>query len=173
MASFSDLIKSKAIEPAFLKKQASVADVKRNIQAIGDLDKDNPNARTFNRVEVAANGSLEELKIAIKDLDLLLYDSYPEIETDEDYVADQKIIREYQFKLFNAIDSYIDLLKDKKIQYPPDMGNVPASNPSDLADVLAQLVKSQADSTAQLVKCQTDATTAATAQQIANASQHK
>ena len=118
MASFVELIKSKGIKSAFLKKQTCVADVERNIQAIGDLDTETPNARTFNRVEVAANGSLEELKIAIKDLDLLLYDSYPEIETDEDYVADQKSIREYQFKLFNAIDSYIDLLKDKEITYP-------------------------------------------------------
>ena len=169
MASFNELIKSKPVKAAYVKRQSVVAELDNSIQAISDLDTETPNARTFNRVEVAANGSLEELKIAINDLDIILYKSKPDIESDEDYVADQKIIREWQFKLFNAIDSYIDLLKDKGIQYPPDMGKVPASNPGDLADVLAQLAQSQA----QLVKCQTDATTAATAQQIANASQHK
>ena len=129
------------------------------------MDRETPNARSFNRVEVSANESLEELKGAYRDLDILLFNENPDIKTDKDYEADQKLVRDCQFKLFNAIDSYIDLLKDKKIPYPPDMGNVPASNPSDLADVLAQLVKSQTDSTAQLaqskaqlVKCQTDAT---------------
>ena len=71
MASFNELVKSKAIEPTFLRKQASVADIERQIQAINSLDTEDPNARSFNRIEVSANGSLEELKGAIKDLDIL------------------------------------------------------------------------------------------------------
>ena len=169
MATFSELIKGKYVKPAFLRKQAAVADIERHIQAIDGLDTEVPNARSFNRVEVAAKESLEELKGAIKDLDILLYDSQPDIRTDEDYKADQILVRDVQFKLYKAIDDYIDLLTAKKIQYPPDMPQAPAPNPGDLADVLAQLAQSQA----QLVKCQTDNAKATAAQLAAHADQHK
>ena len=148
MTTFSELVKSKAIEPTFLRKQASVADIERQIQAINSLDTEDPNSRSFSRIEASANGSLEELKGAIRDLDILLYKANPDIKADEDYKADQIVIREIQFKLYEVIDSYTDLMKDKGVQYPPDKPQVPAPNPGDLADVLAQLVKSQNDSSA-------------------------
>ena len=162
MASFNELIKSKPVKAAYVKRQSVVAELDNTIQAISELDTETPNARTFNRVEVAANGLLEELKVAISELDCLLFSANPDIKSDVDYVSDKKLVRECQFKLYNAMDSYTDLMGVKGIQYPPDKAHVAAPDPGDLANVLAQLVK-----------CQTDATTAATAQQIANASQHK
>ena len=93
MASFNELVKSKPIEPAFLRKQAAVADIKHNTAAIGRLDTEVPNARTYARIESAANGSLLELKEAMKDLDILLFKAEPDIKTDKDYVADKKLVR--------------------------------------------------------------------------------
>ena len=173
MATFSELITSKPINAAFLKKQSVVAELDNIRKAIGDLDRDSPNARTFCRIESSATESLEELKGATSELDYFLFKANPDITSDEDYEADKKFNRNCQFKLYNAIDNYTDLLKEKEIPYPPDKAQVPAPNPGDLADVLAQLVKCQTDSnaqlTAQLIKCQTDSAAAATAQQTANA----
>ena len=73
MASFEELIKSKGVQSAFLKKQAVVAELERQLQVINALDRDTPNSRSFNRVEVSANESLEELKGACRDLDILLF----------------------------------------------------------------------------------------------------
>ena len=106
MTNFSEIIKTKIVKPAFLRKQAAVADIEQHIQAIDGFDTEVPNTRSFNRVEVAAKESLEELKAAIKDLDILLYDSIPNIRSDEEYKSDQIFIRDVQFKLYNAIDDY-------------------------------------------------------------------
>ena len=60
MATFVEIIKTKIVKPAFLRKQAALADIKRYNQAIDGLDTEVPNARSFARVEAAANESLEE-----------------------------------------------------------------------------------------------------------------
>ena len=145
MATFAEIIVSKNGKPAFLKKQAAVADVENRILAINDLDTESPNPRTFHRMEAAANKSLEDLKAAIKNLDILLIKSESDIMSDDEYIADNKLTRDCEFRVFKAIDDYIDILTAKEIKYPPDMGNLPAATPSDLADVLAQLVKCQTD----------------------------
>ena len=64
MASFSELIKSKPVKTAFLKKQSVVEELDNFIQAISVLNRETPNARTFNRIEISAIESLEELKVA-------------------------------------------------------------------------------------------------------------
>ena len=169
MATFVEIIKTKIVKPAFLRKQAALADIKRHNQAIDGLDTEVPNARSFARVEAAANESLEELKAAIKDLDILLYDAHPDIDSDEDYKSDQTCIRDVQFKLYNAIDDYIDVLTAKEITYPPDMGNQPAAPPSDLSEVLKQLVKCQEDT----AKAAADSAKATADQLAVNATNHK
>ena len=165
MATFSDLIQSGKIKAAYLKKQTAVTDINRNVQLVNDLDKDSPNIRVFTRIDNSASESLQKLKDALCDLDFLLHEANPEIETDEEYIADQKHVRDSQFGLFQVIDDYSDTLNNAGIKYPPEV--IPAKAPADLADVLAQLAQSQA----QLVKCQTDATTATTALQNANSAQ--
>ena len=100
MATFSDLIQSGKIKAAYLKKQTAVADIDRNVQLVNDLDKDSPNIRVFTRIDNSASESLQKLKDVLCDLDLLLHEANPEIETDEEYIADQKHIRESQFCLF-------------------------------------------------------------------------
>ena len=173
MATFSEMIKSKAVQSTFLKKQAVVAELKRQLQKIKALDTEVPNARSFHRVEVAANNSVEALKEASRELNMLLYKGNPDVEADEDYVADQKLTRDAEFKLFNAIDEYIDILTAKEIKYPPVMGNVPPASPTDLSDILAQLVKCQTDN-AKATSDQLAANAKVTADQLAaNASQHK
>ena len=176
MTTFSEIIKTKIVKPAFLRKQAAVADIERHIQAIDGLDTEVPNARSFSRIEAAAKESLEELKAAIKDLDILLYGSIPDIRSDEEYKSDQICIRDVQFKLYKAIDDYIDIMTAKEIKYPPDLGNQPAAPPTDLADVLKQLVKCQEDNAkaaADNAKAAADSAKATADQLSANADQHK
>ena len=87
MATFNEIIKWKAVESTFLKKQAVVAQLKWQLEKVKDLDTEVPNARSFHRVEVAANESVQELKAAIIELDMLLYKGNPDVKADEDYVA--------------------------------------------------------------------------------------
>ena len=176
MTTFSEIIVSKNVKPAFLKKQAAVADVENSILAITDLDTVTPNPRTFHRMEIAANKSLEELKTAITDLDILLLNSDPDIMSNEDYVADKKLNRDCQFRVFKAIDDYIDIMTAKEVTYPPDMGVKPAAPPSDLSDVLKQLVKCQEDNAkaaAENAKAAADSAKATADQLAVNATQHK
>ena len=146
MATFSDLIQSGKIKAAYLKKQTEVSDIIRNIQLVNDLDKDSPNIRVFTRIDNSASESLQKLKDTLCDLDLLLHEANPEIETDEEYIADQRHVRESQFCLFQAIDGYSDILNGAGIKYPPEA--IPAKAPADLSEVLDALVKCQNASTA-------------------------
>ena len=173
MATFNEMIKNKAVESTFLKKQAVVAQLEGQLEKVKALDTEDPNARSFHRVEVAANESVQELKAAIIELDMLLYKGNPDVKADDEYVADKKLTRDAEFKLFNAIDEYIDILTTKEIKYPPVMGNVPPASPTDLSHILAQLVQCQTDN-AKATSDQMAAQAQATSDQLAaNASQHK
>merc|ERR1712240_977814 len=104
---------------------------------------------------------------------MLLYKGNPDVKADDEYVADKKLTRDAEFKLFNAIDEYIDILTTKGIKYPPVMGNVPPASPTDLSHILAQLVQCQTDN-AKATSNQMAAQAQATSDQLAaNASQHK
>ena len=160
MATFSDLIQSGKIKAAYLKKQTAVADIDRNVQLVKDLDEDSPSVRVFTRIDNSASESLQKLKDALCDLDLLLYEVNPEIKSDEEYIADQKQVRESQFCLFQAIDGYSDILNGAGIKYPPKA--IPAKAPADLSEVLQALVR-----------CQNASTASNSAQQVEAAKQHK
>ena len=94
MATFNEMIKHKAVESTFLKKQAVVAELKSQLKAIKALNTEVPNARSFNRVEVAANDSVEALKEANRELHILLFKENPDVKVDKDYVADQELTRD-------------------------------------------------------------------------------
>ena len=94
MATFNEMIKNKAVESTFLKKQAVVAQLEGQLEKVKALDTEDPNARSFHRVEVAANNSVEELKAANRELDILLYNENPDVKADKDYVADQELTRD-------------------------------------------------------------------------------
>ena len=94
MATFIEMIKHKAVQPTFLKKESLVAELERQLNAIKTLNTEVPNARSFNRVEVAANESVEALKEANRELHIILYKENPDVEADEDYVADQELTRD-------------------------------------------------------------------------------
>ena len=74
-------------------------------------------------------------------MDILLDKANPDIDNDESYKADQKLVREQQFLLFKVIDEYTELLHSKKIPYPPDVK--PVTSSGDLAAILNNLVASQ------------------------------
>ena len=167
MASFNELIKSGKIKTVFLKKQTALSDINRNVQLVNDLDTESPSIRVFTRIDQSASESLQKLKDVLGELDLLLHEANTDIESDEDYIADQKQVRESQFCLFEVIDKFSDVLNDAGIKYPPEVS--PAHAPSDLADVLAQLVKCQTDN----AKATTDNAKATSDQLAANADQHK
>ena len=92
MATFNEMIKNKAVESTFLKKQAVVAELKTQLQKIKSLDTEVPNARSFHRVEVAANNSVEALKEASRELNKLLYKGNPDVEEDEDDFGQVELI---------------------------------------------------------------------------------
>ena len=106
---------------------------------INDLDKLSPKSRIFSRYETDANESLSELKAAIEDLYILLHKANPDIDNDEFYKADLKLVREQQFLLFKVIDDYIELLQSKSIPYPPDVK--PVTGSGNLAALLASQEK--------------------------------
>ena len=141
MAEFTTLIKSGKIQTAYLQRQATLKEIGRNVLLIKDLDQENPNSRTFNRLESNANKSLEELKLGNRELNIQLHKANPDIDNDESYKADQKLVREQQFSLFKVIDEYTELLHSKKIPYPPDVK--PVTSSGDLAAILNNLVASQ------------------------------
>ena len=121
MAEFTTIIKSGKIQAAYLQRQATLTEISQNVLLIKDLDQENPNSRTFNRLESNANKSIDELKLANRELNIQLHKANPDIDNDESYKADQKLVREQQFLLFKVIDEYTELLHSKKIPYPPDV----------------------------------------------------
>ena len=141
MATFNDLICSGKIKSAFVLKQAKLADITDKVQMINDLDKLSPKSRIFSRYETDANESLSELKAAIEDLYILLHKANPDIDNDESYKADLKLVSEQQLLLYKVMDDYIELLHSKGITYPPDIK--PVSSSGDLAAILNNLVASQ------------------------------
>ena len=136
MAKFLDLIKSGKIKAAYSIKQAAITDVNKNCQLINDLDVDTPNVRVFSMYEANANSSLETLKTASKDLDVLVLKVNPQMAADEAYKSDQKSERGHILKLCNAIEDYTQVLNDKGITYPPEVK--PADNSGDLAALITQ-----------------------------------
>ena len=141
MAEFSTLIKSSKIQAAYSVRQATLEEISRNVNLIKDLDQENPNGRTFNRLESNANKSIDELKLASRELDMLLIRANLNFNDDESYKADQKLVRKQQFLLFDEIDKYTQLLHSKDIPYPPDVK--PVTSSGDLAASLNNLVESQ------------------------------
>ena len=141
MATFNDLIKSGKVKAAFLKRRATLREINNKALSIDELDKETPYVKTFERLETNAIKSLEELKAVCSDLNIVLENENPDIANDESYIADQKQLRKHEFSLFNAIENYIQLLKDKGIEYPPEVK--PVTLPTDLSDILKNLVTSQ------------------------------
>ena len=110
MADFTTLIKSSKIQAAYLQRQVTLEEISQNILSIKTLDQQNPNSRTFSRLESSASKSLEELKLANRELNLLLIKANPNFSDDESYKTDQKLVREQKFFLYDEIDKYIQLL---------------------------------------------------------------
>ena len=121
MAEFNTLIKSSKIQTAYFERNATLDEISQNILSIKTLDQQNPKSRTFSRLESNASKSLEELKLANRELNLLLMKANPNYSDDESYKTDQKLVREQQFLLYDEIDKYTQLLHSKGIQYPPDV----------------------------------------------------
>ena len=121
MASFNELIKSGKIEAAFLQKQVAAVAVDTNVQKITKLDQVNPNARTFSRLEQAALKSIDTLNAAIDNLNSLLLQANPEIVTDVNYLSDRDYNMNVESCLHSVIDTYIELLDTKGINYPPEI----------------------------------------------------
>ena len=94
MTEFTELIKSGKIQAAYLQRQATLAQIKQNVLSIKELDQDNPNSRTFNRLESNANKLLDGWNLADRELFIQLVNANPDIKNDESYKADQKLVRE-------------------------------------------------------------------------------
>ena len=80
-----------------------MSEINQNVQAINDLGKTSPSVRSFGRLDKRANDLLEDLKVTVRELNILLYNANPEIETDEEYIADQKGIRNSEFVLLMSL----------------------------------------------------------------------
>ena len=141
MASFTERIKSGKIRQAYLQRHATIDEISQKILSIKALDQENPSSGTFKRLEINANKSLDELKVANRELEIQLYDVNPDIIDDESYNAYKKLVRDEEFSLFNAMEDYIKLLHSKDIAYPPEVK--PVTVPTDLSDILNNLVISQ------------------------------
>ena len=141
MAEFTTLITSGKIQTAYLQRQGTLEEISRNVLSIKDLDRVNLNSRTFNRLESFASKSLEELRLANRELDVLLMKANPNVIDDKSYKSDQKMVRERQFSLLDEIDKYTQLLHSKSIPYPPDVK--PETSSGDLAASLSKLIESQ------------------------------
>ena len=141
MAEFTDLIKSGKIPAAYLHRDAILKDISQKVLLIQELDQEKPNSRTFGRLESNANKSLDELKLAIRDLDILLTKENSDISNDKSYIADQITVRTQEFSLINVIEDYIQLLHSKEISYLPEVK--PVTSSGDLSAILNNLVASQ------------------------------
>ena len=153
MAKFNDQIKFGKCQAAYLKRNAILNDMYENVLSIESLDQVNPSLRTFQRQESSANRSLEELKVAKRELYILLEQANHNIKDDEEFIADQKEVIKDEFALINAIEDYIKVLNDKGIAYPPEVKPEPL--PGNLSDILNNLVASQNKNMNDVVASQT------------------
>ena len=71
MATFNDLIKTGKVKATFLRRNAILNDMYEKVLSIERLDRVTPNVRTFERQEINANKSLEELKLIKRELYIL------------------------------------------------------------------------------------------------------
>ena len=140
MTEFTQIIKSGKSQTAYLHRQALLDEIDRNVTLIKDLDRENPIARTFTRFESNVNELLNKLKLANVELATHLVKANPQINNDESYKTDKKIVNEQLFSACNAMDDYIELLNSKGIPYPPDVK--PVTSSTDLATILNNLVTS-------------------------------
>ena len=85
MAKFTyiKLIKSGKVRTAYLQSQAALEQLSQNELLIKDLDQDNPNVRTFIRLESKANKALDEWKLADRDLFIQLVNANIDIKNDK------------------------------------------------------------------------------------------
>ena len=141
MATFTSLVKSGKVQAAYLHRGAILIDIYEKDLSIERLDQETPNARTFERLETKATKSLEELKLAKRELYILLEQANHDIKDDEEYIADQKLGLDNEFALLNAIEDYIQLLNSKGIKYPPEVK--PETLPANLSVILNNLVASK------------------------------
>ena len=150
MSTFIELIKVGKVKAAFGKKKAALDTIQGELRKIGKLDTENPNSRVFQMIQNSADQAIAELKVASRELKLLLIDQNPNISEDSEYKKDCKNEADINLALYNEIDKYINILTDKGIAYPPDAA--PKASSGDLADILSALVQTQSN----LVKAQTD-----------------
>ena len=90
MAEFTELIKSGKIKAAYLQRQATLKELSQNVLLIKELDQENPNSRTFNRLESNANKLLDELKLVNGELDIQLIKANPDINNDDSHKIGSK-----------------------------------------------------------------------------------
>ena len=119
MAQFIQIIKSGKSQAAYSHRQALLSELDLNVNLIKDLDQDSPNARTFNKLESNVDKLLEQLKSANLELATHLAKANPQINNEESYITDQKLVKEQLFSAFKATEDYIALLNSKDITYPP------------------------------------------------------
>ena len=103
MATFNELIKSGKVKAAYLKRQATLEQINRNVLSINNLDQETPNVRNFIRLESNAENTLEQLKEVNIELDTLLFEANPDFRNEENYIADQKLVIDKEFSLLNAM----------------------------------------------------------------------
>ena len=152
MATFSTLIASGKVETAYLIKQAVLVEIKKDLQLINALDRENLSSRKFSRLEQSAEALVVELKAASKEFSKLLFKANPDIETDDNYIKQDKSEKELLISLFDAIEKYIALLNGKGIIYPPDIK--PTTVVPDIASILDNQSKNMESFVKTLVEAQ-------------------
>ena len=105
MAKFTELIKSSKIQAAYLQRQATLDEIGRNVLLIKELDRENPNSRTFHRLESDANKLLDELKLADRELFIKLVKANPDINNDEFYKLIQNLYMINSFRYLRLLMS--------------------------------------------------------------------
>ena len=105
MTEFTELIKSGKIQAAYLQRQATLEQIIKKVLSIKDLDQENLNSRTFNRLESNANKLLDDWKLADRELIIQLVNANPDINNDESYKADQKLPESNSFCYLRSLMS--------------------------------------------------------------------
>ena len=103
MAQFTQIIKSGKSQAAYSHRQALLGEIDLNVNLIKDLDQDNPIARTFNRLESNVNELLDKLKLANVELATHLVKANPQINNDESYITNQKLVKENCFQHLRSL----------------------------------------------------------------------
>ena len=159
MTTFKEIIKTKPVLSLYTQRDTELLALENKVDKLDGLDKENPNLRIFTRIEAESNDALMKLEKANKALIHSLLKHNPDIKSDQSYKDDQKNVRDVDFKCINAIESYIQVLNDKGITYPPE--SKPNSTFSDVAQVLQettkmtnQLLTRQDENTAKLLTSQ-------------------